>query len=116
MAAPGMTRAWRLSPRGCKRTLTFGKLFSLAEQTPPRTLFLSRHHGQDASAYSCSSSYSSTSVEVGDIQSVWTDISDLLAKIISNGLNPEQIEPLMFLFRIVRNTAANVPVNQDRAR
>ncbi|GJJ71574.1 ataxin-10 [Entomortierella parvispora] len=55
-------------------------------------------------------------VEVGDMKSVWTDLSDLLAKVVSNGLNPEQVEQLMFLFRIVRNTAANAPLNQDRAR
>ncbi|KAG0027271.1 hypothetical protein BGZ82_009065 [Podila clonocystis] len=54
-------------------------------------------------------------VELG-IASVWTDISNALSKIHQDGLAPENVEALMYIFRIVRNMTAGVTFNQDRAR
>ncbi|KAG0025015.1 hypothetical protein BGZ81_007473 [Podila clonocystis] len=54
-------------------------------------------------------------VELG-IASVWTDIANALSKISQDGLAPENVETLMYIFRIVRNMTAGVSVNQDRAR
>ncbi|KAG0049655.1 hypothetical protein BGZ83_005516 [Gryganskiella cystojenkinii] len=55
-------------------------------------------------------------VEIGDVESIWTDLSDIFANVAVNGLNPDQVEQLMILFRTVRNSVAGVPSNQDRAR
>ncbi|KAG0354932.1 hypothetical protein BG005_006102 [Podila minutissima] len=55
-------------------------------------------------------------VELGTMASVWTDIAGALSKIHQDGLAPENVETLMYIFRIVRNMTAGVILNQDRAR
>ncbi|KAF9106206.1 hypothetical protein BGX27_009266 [Mortierella sp. AM989] len=55
-------------------------------------------------------------VELGQKKSIWTDLGVILNKVIKSGLDPEQVEQIMFLFRIIRNSVAGVPENQDQAR
>jgi hypothetical protein len=40
----------------------------------------------------------------------------VLERVVKEGLDPEQVEQLMFIFRIIRNSAAGVTRNQDQAR
>ncbi|KAG0008599.1 hypothetical protein BGZ80_003259 [Entomortierella chlamydospora] len=55
-------------------------------------------------------------MELGSHDDLWTSLALILNKVIKDGLDPEQVEQLMFLFRIIRNSAAGVSENQDRAR
>ncbi|KAF9923916.1 hypothetical protein FBU30_006055 [Linnemannia zychae] len=55
-------------------------------------------------------------VEFGIVPSVWTNLTSFLEKTIKSGLDPEHVEKLMFIFRIVRNSVAGVTENQDQAR
>ncbi|KAF9432464.1 hypothetical protein BGZ76_010783 [Entomortierella beljakovae] len=54
--------------------------------------------------------------ELGLQLTFWTDLVLILKKVVKDGLDPVQIEQLMFLFRIIRNSVAGVSENQDRAR
>ncbi|KAF8943691.1 hypothetical protein BGZ47_005153 [Haplosporangium gracile] len=55
-------------------------------------------------------------VEFGAVPSVWKSLASVLDKVVKDGLDPEQVEQLMFIFRIIRNSAAGVTKNQDQAR
>ncbi|KAF8984466.1 hypothetical protein BGZ52_012657 [Haplosporangium bisporale] len=55
-------------------------------------------------------------VELGSVAKVWTDLAGALSKIHQDGLAPENVESVMYIFRIVRNMVAGVTPNQDRAR
>ncbi|KAF9399539.1 hypothetical protein BGX21_006089 [Mortierella sp. AD011] len=55
-------------------------------------------------------------VELGSHDDLWTNLALIFNKVVKDGLDPEQVEQLMFLFRIIRNSAAGVSENQDRAR
>ncbi|KAF9351683.1 hypothetical protein BGX26_010362 [Mortierella sp. AD094] len=55
-------------------------------------------------------------VELGSHDGLWTSLALILNKVVKDGLDPEQVEQLMFLFRIIRNSVADVSENQDRAR
>ncbi|KAF9123541.1 hypothetical protein BGX30_001409 [Mortierella sp. GBA39] len=55
-------------------------------------------------------------VEFGAVPSVWRNLALVLDKIVKNGLDLEQVEQVMFIFRIIRNSTAGVTSNQDQAR
>ncbi|KAG0375104.1 hypothetical protein BGX24_009539 [Mortierella sp. AD032] len=55
-------------------------------------------------------------VEFGGGPFVWTNLATVLTRVVKDGLDPEQVEQLMFIFRIIRNSAAGVAKNQDQAR
>ncbi|KAG0304779.1 hypothetical protein BGZ97_001344 [Linnemannia gamsii] len=55
-------------------------------------------------------------VEFGSVPSVWKHLATVLDRVVKDGLDPEQVEQLMFIFRIIRNSAAGVNENQDQAR
>ncbi|KAF9406202.1 hypothetical protein BGZ94_003198, partial [Podila epigama] len=55
-------------------------------------------------------------VLLGYESSFWTNIASTLSSLHETGLDPENVEALMFIFRIVRNAVAGVSLNQDRAR
>lgn len=55
-------------------------------------------------------------VEFGAVPSVWKNLASVLDKVAKDGLDPEQVEQVMFIFRIIRNSAAGVTKNQDQAR
>ncbi|KAK3838875.1 MAG: hypothetical protein J3R72DRAFT_448093 [Linnemannia gamsii] len=55
-------------------------------------------------------------VEFGGGPFVWTNLATVLTRVVKDGLDPEQVEQLMFIFRIIRNSAAGVSKNQDQAR
>lgn len=56
------------------------------------------------------------SVEFGAVPSVWNNLASVLDKVVKDGLDPEQVEQIMLIFRIIRNSAAGVTNNQDQAR
>ncbi|KAF9950111.1 hypothetical protein BGZ70_001499 [Mortierella alpina] len=53
--------------------------------------------------------------EIGQIESVWKDIASMLSKAVKDALDPEQVQDLMLICRIVRNGVAGVTENQDQA-
>ncbi|KAF9544454.1 hypothetical protein EC957_012056 [Mortierella hygrophila] len=55
-------------------------------------------------------------VEFGAVPSVWKNLATVLGKIVKDGLDLEQVEQVMFIFRIIRNSTAGVTNNQDQAR
>ncbi|KAF9193939.1 hypothetical protein BGZ51_001632 [Haplosporangium sp. Z 767] len=55
-------------------------------------------------------------VEIGQATKIWKDMALILSKVVKEALDPQQVEQLMFLFRIVRNGVAGVTENQDHAR
>lgn len=55
-------------------------------------------------------------VEFGAVPSVWKHLATVLDKVVKDGLDPEEVEQLMFIFRIIRNSTAGVTKNQDQAR
>ncbi|KAG0046810.1 hypothetical protein BGZ89_005187 [Linnemannia elongata] len=55
-------------------------------------------------------------VEFGAVPSVWNSLASVLDKVVKDGLDPEQVEQIMLIFRIIRNSAAGVTNNQDQAR
>ncbi|KAF9114925.1 hypothetical protein BGW39_003229, partial [Mortierella sp. 14UC] len=55
-------------------------------------------------------------VEFGGGPNVWRNLATVLERVVKDGLDPEQVEQLMLIFRIIRNSAAGVPKNQDQAR
>ncbi|KAF9904192.1 hypothetical protein EC991_002940 [Linnemannia zychae] len=55
-------------------------------------------------------------VEFGAGPNVWKNLVAVLERVVKNGLDPEQVEQLMFVFRIIRNSVAGVTKNQDQAR
>ncbi|KAF9162934.1 hypothetical protein DFQ26_003112 [Actinomortierella ambigua] len=54
--------------------------------------------------------------QLSELPEVWQELSRILAQIGKAGLEPSQIEWVMYLFRLIRNSCANVPLNQDLAR
>ncbi|CAO3568915.1 unnamed protein product [Mortierella alpina] len=54
--------------------------------------------------------------EIGQVGGVWKDIASILSKVVKDALDPEQVEDLTLICRIVRNGVAGVTENQDRAR
>ncbi|KAI7831731.1 spinocerebellar ataxia type 10 protein domain-containing protein [Gamsiella multidivaricata] len=55
-------------------------------------------------------------IEVGRHENVWSDIAAILRRVVKDGLDPKQVEQLMFLMRTIRNAVAGVTENQDQAR
>ncbi|KAG0258118.1 hypothetical protein BG011_003522 [Mortierella polycephala] len=55
-------------------------------------------------------------IEIGQATNIWKDMTLILSKVVKEALDPQQVEQLMFLFRIVRNGVAGVTENQDHAR
>ncbi|KAG0324949.1 hypothetical protein BGZ99_001251 [Dissophora globulifera] len=55
-------------------------------------------------------------LQLGQLKDVWTNIAVVLTRVVKDGLDPQQVEQLMYLFRIVRNGVAGVTRNQDQAR
>ncbi|KAF9953850.1 hypothetical protein BGZ72_005101 [Mortierella alpina] len=55
-------------------------------------------------------------IETGQIENVWNDIAFILSKAAKDALNPEQVQDLTFIFRIVRNGVAGVTESQNQAR
>ncbi|KAI1314764.1 hypothetical protein EDD11_001733 [Mortierella claussenii] len=49
-------------------------------------------------------------------EAVWGKLAMILRRTVEDGLDPDHVEQLMFLFRIVRNAVAGVCENQDQAR
>ncbi|KAF9274059.1 hypothetical protein BGZ68_000962 [Mortierella alpina] len=54
-------------------------------------------------------------IEIGQVESVWIDIASILSKAVKDALDPEQVQDLMFIFRIIRNGVAGVTRSQDQA-
>ncbi|KAG0305995.1 hypothetical protein BGZ98_003180, partial [Dissophora globulifera] len=55
-------------------------------------------------------------LQLGQLKDIWTNIAVVLTRVVKDGLDPQQVEQLMYLFRIVRNGVAGVTRNQDQAR
>ncbi|KAF8938251.1 hypothetical protein BGZ58_001307 [Dissophora ornata] len=55
-------------------------------------------------------------VELSQLDNIWSDISMILSRVVKCGLEPQQVEQLMFLFRVIRNAVAGVSKNQNQAR
>ncbi|KAF9563164.1 hypothetical protein EC968_004972 [Mortierella alpina] len=55
-------------------------------------------------------------VEIGQVESVWKDLASILSKVIKDALDPEHVQELMYICRIIRNGVAGVTKNQNQAR
>ncbi|KAF9972294.1 hypothetical protein BGZ73_004593 [Actinomortierella ambigua] len=55
-------------------------------------------------------------VSLSELPEIWQELHRILAQISEAGLEPSQVEWVMYLFRLIRNSCANVPRNQDLAR
>ncbi|KAF8958299.1 hypothetical protein BGZ46_001996, partial [Entomortierella lignicola] len=55
-------------------------------------------------------------VELGNQDCLWFELALIFKRVIKDGLDPEQVDQLMFIFRIIRNCTADNSTNQDRAR
>ncbi|KAG0235497.1 hypothetical protein BGW41_000742 [Actinomortierella wolfii] len=67
------------------------------------------------SVVNCLREESSFRQQLSELPEIWSELQRILGQVAQAGLEPSQVEWIMLLFRVIRNSCANVQANQDQA-